>query len=220
MRIKAILFDLDGTLLDSLWAHRESFREVFRKRGKKAPAMPLSRLIVMNYDQIYHEHRVNQTLGLTKNAFVRERLHNLESMLTKNMEILDRVRLVRRLRKKFRLALTTNSSRRIAERETSASFRRLFDAIVTGSETKRTKPAPDMLKLAARKLRVKPSKCIMIGDAVVDIQAARAANMKSIVFSGKTSASPKNQLQKERPFAIVKNANELENALKKLGVTA
>ena len=60
MTRRAILFDLDGTLIDSLSFHRESFREVFRRSGKKPPLAPLADLIRWNKTQIYERFGVQK----------------------------------------------------------------------------------------------------------------------------------------------------------------
>ena len=55
-----------------------------------------------------------------------------------------------------------------------------FDAIVTGLSAPHTKPFPDPIFLAAQKMGVKPSECLMIGDTTVDIHAGKAAGAQTI----------------------------------------
>jgi HAD superfamily hydrolase (TIGR01549 family) len=57
---------------------------------------------------------------------------------------------------------------------------RYFDAIVTGLSAEHTKPYPDPVLLAARRMRVPPEECLMIGDTTVDIRAGKAAGAQTI----------------------------------------
>ena len=155
-----------------------------------------------------------------RHSFWARRNRILASMVTRRMEIPDRWALVKRLAKKYPLGLTTNSSAAIVRMETTPQFTRYFSAIVSGSDVRRAKPYPDMLLAAAKKLAVPPRECLMIGDAAVDGLAARAAGMKAILFSGKSSASPLCELKKSRPQAIVRNASQLQKELEKLGFFA
>lgn len=55
-----------------------------------------------------------------------------------------------------------------------------FDAIVTGLSAPHTKPFPDPIFLAAQKMGVKPSECLMIGDTTVDIRAGKSAGAQTV----------------------------------------
>ena len=67
-----------------------------------------------------------------------------------------------------------------------------WDAIVTGEEVKRTKPAPDIFLSAAAKLRLAPEECVVVEDAVNGVQAAKAAHMRCVAVA---QTFPRERLQ-------------------------
>lgn len=214
MPLKAILFDLDGTLIDSIPFHKKSFQLLFQKLGQRLPEKEINRYIRWSTDEIYHKLRVKQRLHLDLEKFLELRRQEYYSLIRgKKMVFKNRVALLKKLRKHYKLALVTNSSIYTTKRSTPDSVLRLFGKIVTFSDVLRGKPAPDMLLLAARKLRVKPSECLMVGDSVVDIKAARAGRMPAIGWHCKTAASSLADLKKEKPLRIVGSARELERFL-------
>ncbi len=217
MVLKAIFFDLDGTLIDSIPFHKKSFRALFKKFGKKLPEREISKYIRWSTDEIYHKLHVKKRLRLDLEKFLELRRQEYYALIRgKKLVFKNRVRLLKKLQKKFKLALATNSSVYTTKRSTPESLLKLFDKIVTFSDVLRGKPAPDMLLLACRKLRVKPSECLMIGDSVVDLKAAKGAKMLGIGFWGKTGASSLMDLEREKPFKIVKSVWELEKVLDSL----
>jgi phosphoglycolate phosphatase-like HAD superfamily hydrolase len=71
-----------------------------------------------------------------------------------------------------------------------------------------------MLLLAARKLRVQPSDCLMVGDSVVDVRAAHAAKMPAVAWHCKTAASSFADLKKEKPARIARSVGDLARFLR------
>ncbi|HLD59197.1 MAG TPA: HAD family phosphatase [archaeon] len=214
MAIKAILFDLDGTLIDSIPLHKKSFALVFRKFGQRLSKKEIEMQIHWSTEKIYEKLRVKKRLGLSLENFLDIRRKTYYSLLRgKNIVFRERALLLKKLGKKYRLALVTNSSLMTAERSTPKSLIRLFDAIVTFSDVKNPKPAPDMLLLAAERLHEKPEDCLMIGDSVFDVIAAKAAKMPVASWHCRTAVSSLMELEKAKPTVLVKNSFELEKFL-------
>jgi len=210
LALKAIFFDLDGTLIDSIPFHKKSFQLLFQKFGEELPEREISKYIRWSTDEIYHKLRVKQRLHLDLEKFLELRRQEYYSLIRgKKLVFKNRVALLKKLAKKYRLALVTNSSIYTTRRSTPESLLKRFDKIVTFSDVLRGKPAPDMLLLAARKLRVKPRECIMVGDSVVDLKAAHAARIPAVGFYSKTGASTVLELRKEKPVVLVRSVKEL-----------
>ena len=68
--------------------------------------------------------------------------------------------------------------------EAHRSSRELFEVVVTQDQVENSKPAPDLFLEAAKRLGVEPSKCLVIEDGQLGIQAAEAAGMHSILIEG------------------------------------
>jgi len=88
----------------------------------------------------------------------------------------------------------------------------LFEAIVGGDETERHKPDPEPLLLGAERLGASPSEAVYVGDSPFDVRAAKAAGMGSVAVTwGRIHDRPK--LEREEPDAIVDTAEELLGAV-------
>lgn len=211
MKIKAILFDLDGTLIDSIPFHRQSFRKLFRKFGKSLPEKAVHDYIRWSTEEIYHHLRIKEKLGLNLESFLEIRRDIYYSLIKKkNLVFKDRVVLLEKLKKNFKLALVSNSSHLTVQFSTPKKVLSRFDRIVSFSDVAKGKPAPDMLLLAAKKLRVPPEQCLVVGDSVVDILASRAAGMVVVILFGKTGGSSLPEIRAKKPDAVVFSAKELE----------
>ena len=73
-----------------------------------------------------------------------------------------------------------------------------------------------MLAKLAKKFRAKNSECIVIGDSIMDVRAAKKAGMISIAIARKTGASTLKELKKQKPAFIIKNLEEVPKIIEKL----
>lgn len=186
---KAIIFDLDGTLVDTLPDSKLSFKILFRKRG----------VTIKNSDINSYAGAPTKTilLALKKKYGLKETVQDLRmerrniffSLITKKSLLFPGVEsTLIKLRKKYKLAIATGSSFASLFQITPEKIRDLFDVIITIDDVKKGKPSPDQLLLAARKLNISPSSCLMVGDSRFDQIAARKAKMDSIgVLTGVVS---------------------------------
>ena len=73
MKIKALLFDLDGTLIDSIPFHKKSFQLIFKKFGKSLPESAIRNYIRWSTEEIYHHLKVKEKLGMNLESFLEMR---------------------------------------------------------------------------------------------------------------------------------------------------
>ncbi|MBU1930286.1 HAD family phosphatase [Candidatus Micrarchaeota archaeon] len=216
-KIKAILFDLDGTLIYSIPLHKKSFQLLFQEFGCSLKISEVSKYIRWSTEEIYQKLKVRERLDLDLEKFLQLRRKKYYSLISRKKLVFEnRVKALKKLKKKYCLGLVTNSSRFSMERSTTARFRKLFNPTITFSDVLRGKPNPEMLLLACKKLRVKPSECILIGDSIVDVKAAKAAGIKVLAFYHKTGASSLSELRKTKPTKLIRNLRELDSFLKKI----
>lgn len=204
-KIKAIVFDLDGTLIDTIPLHAESFHGLFKDFGVNVPMKSIMPLMRLPTETIYQKLKVKKMLDIEMEKFIELRRKKYYSLLRgKQVVFKDAVPVLKKL-SKYRLAIATNSSRQTLLVSTPHWLFKKFSVTVSFSEVLRAKPNPEMLLLAAKKMRTKPSECMMIGDSVMDIEAAKRAQMAPIAIYRKTGASGFFELGKKKPLVLLKS---------------
>jgi len=219
LHVKALLLDLDGTLVDSKDALREAGRAGFTAVG----------LAGINDDRIAFEvaRRLEQDLPIddlftrfnmdkeAEERFLPAYLNAYYSAVISKSKLFPKVvQTLDLLEQNFILALITL---RYAVREQvidqlhHLGIKKHFRVVVTALDVEKPKPFPDALLLAAKKLKVPISECAIVGDSIVDIQAGKAAGAKTIaVLTGLFSLR---ELKKEKPDKIITNMNVLPDLL-------
>ena len=186
--IKAIIFDIDGVLIDSFEANLKFFQNIFRSVGYKIPTRK-------DYKKAFHLTMFN-TLNLfarTNDLKIQKRLHNIAvhsrgSMYPVNMIKVTKnsSRIIKQLSKKYKVALVTSRVKRGVEDYLKLSgTKKCFKTIVHHSHFNYPKPNPESLLIAANRLKIKPQEAVYIGDSLTDIQAAKACGMKMILYPKK-----------------------------------
>lgn len=184
------IFDLDGTLVDSMPTHFRAWRRALRNNG--APAH------IFEWDE-FNSHggmfavdivvKLNRDYGLDMNPQTvaeQKRLHYCELLETEALPVIpETVNLVHRLRAQGIPYAIGTGSMILGAQETlrSAGLLDLFPIMVTPGDVPpgRGKPNPDIFLLCAERMGVKPSDCIVFEDALPGIRAAEAAGMACCV---------------------------------------
>jgi HAD superfamily hydrolase (TIGR01549 family) len=184
--IKAIIFDLDGTLVDSNELHVESWDRAFRRFGKTFPRVELRKQIGKGSDQYLPEF-------LTPDEIKRfgEELDSYRSDLFKK-EYLPRVKPFPKVRELFerlrndgkRIVLGSSGKKPETEHYVKLlQIEELIDGQTTAEDAESSKPAPDIFFEALKKLGgIVPKEIIAVGDTRFDIEAARKAGFNAIAF--------------------------------------
>ena len=182
-RYRAVVFDLDGLLLDTetLWQRSES--ELFRRHGQEFTHE--DQLAVMGtgaeFSRRYYAERLGFPASEASNLI--EEMHGY--MLAElQREVLARpgaVQLVERLRGQVALGVASNSARSLVDAAlATAGLADCFQAIVTADDVARPKPAPDIYLLACARLGVPPADALALEDSAPGIAAAKAAGLTCI----------------------------------------
>lgn len=183
-RPKAALFDVDGTLVDTVDLHAEAWVQTFRHFGLDATFEEIRRQIGKGGDQLLP--------GLVPPDVLRNRQDDMETFRADlfRREFMPRVKpfpgvpdLFRRLRDEgIRIALASSGKEEeVASHKKLLGIEDLIDAATTGDEAERSKPFPDIFAAAFAKLGLSdPSEALVIGDTPYDAEAARAGGFPSI----------------------------------------
>ena len=180
-KVNAILFDLDGVLVDSFETWSYVFNDTLRHFGLKT----LSRKDFIKEFGAPIESDVRKYFkGKTINEV--EQVYNLKfrnrikhvKLFPQSKKILEKLK-----NKKIKLGLITNSTRFITLTILNYfNLKKYFEVVVTMDDVKRRKPAPDMILKACKTLKVRPENTILVGDTMNDIIAGRRAGCVTVGY--------------------------------------
>ncbi len=174
-----IIFDLDGTLVDTLPEVHQSINETLYKMGLPTVSLSTSKKAIgpgpVEFIKILlPKNSLHRSLEFT--ALLSETYKKYNGLFADFFPGIPE--LLTSLKGKVRLAIATNKS--LTETMPLAEklhFSRWFDAIFTRDEVKEPKPSPDLLLHACNTFRLPPYRALMIGDTDNDVLASRAAGM-------------------------------------------
>ena len=182
--IKAVIFDIDGTLIDSNDAHAESFVEAFRKFGKTVSFVELKWLIGMGADKILPKYLTKKEIEKFGDDLTEYRKQIFLEKYLPKLKIFPKMRpLLEKLKRDGkRIALASSASEEELEKyHELLNIDDLLDGETSSDDAEESKPAPDIFQAALRKLKdVEKSEAIVIGDTPYDGEAARQAKLKII----------------------------------------
>jgi len=213
-RIKALCFDVDGTLSDTddVYVHKVSrfFSRFFFKDPEHA-----ARRFVM-----WVEAPGNALLGLTDTIGLDDEIVALIDWISRHQKKSSKTfwlipgvdEMLKKLKGHYPMSV-------VSARDEKGTMRFLeqfhlvkyFDAVITGQSAEHTKPYPDPILLAAQKMGVKPEECLMIGDTTVDIRAGKSAGTQTIGVLCGFGEEP--ELRKKGVDLILKTTSELADVL-------
>lgn len=172
----ALLFDLDGTLLDSFPAHFRAYMAMFARYNIAVTEASFYALYSPNWLETYR--RVGLPEELWEEAdevWMEEALKHQPELFPGAREALDW------LGARYRLGLVTSGSKdRVYGDLTRSGIHDRFEVIVTGGDVQHPKPHPQGLHLALAGLGLPAAGAVYIGDALADYETARAAGMRFI----------------------------------------
>jgi beta-phosphoglucomutase family hydrolase len=184
---KAVIFDMDGVISDTINHHIESESEVFANHGIHiTPQQIIQEFNAMPDDLFFRTvfERAGKKADIP--TLYREKLSIFKDMANKNLSAVPGViDFIKTLRKEHVLiGVASSSPTAIIEIVLSSlAIKNLCDAITSTDEVEHGKPHPDIFLLTAKKLGVLPDNCIVIEDASRGIDAAIAAGMKCIAIT-------------------------------------
>ena len=208
--IRAAIFDLDGTLVDSNDLHAEAWQEAFRHFGKEIPLRELRRQIGKGGDQylpVFLSPAEMQAFG--------EELNTFRGDLFKK-KYLKRVQAFPKVRELFeqvcaggkRIALASSGNAdEIVHYVELAHIGDLIDARTTKTEVRHSKPEPDVFLATLRQLQLSAEEAIVIGDTPFDVQAAKKSRMRTIALL--CGGFSEDELRASGAVAIYRDAADL-----------
>jgi HAD superfamily hydrolase (TIGR01549 family) len=218
--LPAILFDLDGTLIDSVYEHVEAWAATLRGSGIVLPTWKIHRRIGMSGKSFARELlRELKRLPGTVSIEDLEQRHDKEfqrrirdlTVLPGSQDLLDHL-----TTRKVRWAIATTGNKKQSSRLLEKLKLPSGTAVVTGDDVERAKPSPDIFMAAAEKVGVNMSDCIVVGDSVWDLLAA---GRKSALGVGLLSGGySEEELERAGAFRVYDDPADLLMHIEQLGI--
>ena len=215
-RIKALCFDVDGTLSDTDDVYVQKSVRFFPKFLFRDPDHAARRFVM------WIEAPGNALLGLTDTIGLDDEIVALIDWMSRHRKHSSKTfRLVSGVDGMLKQLKGHYPMSVVSARDEKGTMRFLeqfdlvkyFDAVVTGQSAEHTKPYPDPILLAAQRMGVKPEECLMVGDTTVDMRAGKSAGAQTVgVLCG---FGEEHELRKKGADTILKTTSELAGSLLK-----
>ncbi len=176
--IRALIFDCDGTLVDSMPLHYESWRETFEAFGREYPHTFVDERKGMPINKVVEEYNREFNTSIDPEKFVTEYEIRTLVKLQKVKPIKIVTQIVYQYNGILPMAVCSGSNRKSVETSLKAiGIYNYFDEIITADDHFKAKPAPDIFLEAAKRLNVEPQFCQVFEDSDFGILAAQNAGM-------------------------------------------
>jgi len=173
--IRAVVFDVDGVILDSTQAIFTNFQETAKRLGVRVPADNEIRKLLGQPSSI------NLRILFGDNPETRKIYDEVNKVTHSSLKLVANAEIALR-QVKLKKAIVT--SKRLASlKDQLRNYLAYFDAIVTPEDTVKQKPDPEPLLLACKRLGFPPNEVIYIGDALRDLETSRNARIAFVAFA-------------------------------------
>jgi len=195
--IEAVIFDVDGTLVDSMWIWKQVDIEFLGKRGITLPERLQSEIEGMSFSEtaIYFKARFDLVESLEE---IKAEWNDMaEEYYKKHIKLKDGAKELLRLlhQKGYILGIATSNSRELVDHMlANHDIRQYFSNIRTSCEVEKGKPHPDVYLKVAEDMCVKPENCLVFEDTLAGVMAAKAAGMKVFAVADEISYESKDKL--------------------------
>jgi HAD superfamily hydrolase (TIGR01509 family) len=194
--IEAVIFDLDGVLLDSEQVWDEARRALAAERGARWPDDASRDMMGMSSPE--WSRYMHDVIGLedAPEEISAEVVRRLAAIYREELPLLDGAReAVERLASRWPLAVASSSNRELIDLVLELSgLGPFFRTTVSSEEVARGKPAPDVYLEAARRLGVPPERCAAVEDSENGILSAKAAGMRVLAIPNREFPPPEDSL--------------------------
>ena len=208
--IQGVLFDWDGTLLNSYAADSSAYLAMFREMGIPWGLKELAANYSPNWYHVYRSAGLPRHRWDAADTAWRKHYANHRPKLISGVR-----RILGRVARHYQLGLVTSGDRdRVLRQLREFRLTRVFAARVCSGDTVRKKPHPEPLQMALRHLNLKPRNCVYVGDSPEDMQMAERAGVRAVAVLGPFPTEKR--LRAAQPEFLLNAITELPELLKRL----
>ena len=207
---KAVLFDMDGVVIDSEKLYSTSEKGLLSNYGVKFDDSDWHYIKGCTekqfYDLVYRKYNPD----IDRDLLISQGREFLKKVFTQKLEYMDGfIDIHSNLKNKFKLALVTSTGPELVNHiESLLSIYSKFDLVITSLDTSRHKPLPDPYNKAMEKLNLKPYECVVVEDSIQGIKAGKNAGCPVIALEG----SIEREHLKEADY-IISHLSDIQNIL-------
>lgn len=222
MRVKAVIFDLDGTIVDFKLDYKASRAEIIQfliEEGFPQSLFSINDNLfeILNKAEIFlkNHRKAKEVEKIKKSVFSIAEKYEMEAARTTRL-IAGIREILKTLRKmKLKLALFTVDGKNSVNYVLRAfNLKRYFDAVVTRDDVLMVKPNPVHLKTVLNSLKVKPKEAVVVGDSVWDMKSARA--LKVFAIGTTTGFASSRELTNAGANCLISSPTDILNLVEQL----
>jgi HAD superfamily hydrolase (TIGR01509 family) len=208
--IRGVLFDWDGTLLNSYAADCAAYLAMFQEMGISWGVEDLARHYSPNWYRVYRAAKIPRRRWDDADRAWRTQYANHSPKLMNGAR-----RVLASVARTYRLGIVTSGDRsRVLRQLREFRLSHLFDARVCSGDTRQKKPHPAPLRLALQRMRLDPSACIYVGDSPEDLEMAQRAGVRAIAVLGPFPTEKR--LRAAKPKLLLESICDLPEVLEHL----
>jgi beta-phosphoglucomutase len=209
---EALIFDMDGVLIDSEPLHARAKREALLEAGVIVPESLFASYIGRSDKAMIYELAAEHGLNEQRSVEILVRKHRIYESLEHTLRpVPGAIEFVHWAKSRYRLALATSATNRNREAALkSLQIESMFEVAVDSASFSQPKPSPEVFQIALERLDLAPTACLVIEDAVNGIVAARAAGCFS---AGLTTSFSEASLREAGADIVVGSFPELKMLL-------
>jgi len=208
--VQGVLFDWDGTLLDSYSADSSAYLAMFREMGIAWGLEDLAQHYSPNWYHVYKAAGLPRRRWDDADAAWRKQYAKHRPRLLRGAR-----GVLRWVAQRHHVGLVTSGDRdRVTRQLREFRLTQTFAARVCSGDTARRKPHPEPLRLALKQLDLKPETCLYVGDSAEDLEMAGRAGVRAVAVLGPFPTEKR--LRAARPEFLLESISELPQLLERL----
>ena len=185
-QIKAILFDMDGVVVDSEKLYSQSEKKLLAQYGVKFDQSDWYYIKGCTekqfYDLVYKKFNIN----IPRDQLIDKGRNFLKNIFTQKLDYMNGFNEIHSIfKKQYKLALVTSTGPELVNHiDSLLSIYKKFDVVITSNDTTIHKPQPEPYLIAMDRLQLQPNQCIIFEDSIQGIKAGKAAGSYVIALEG------------------------------------
>ncbi|NMD37337.1 MAG: HAD family phosphatase [Christensenellaceae bacterium] len=186
MKIKAVLFDMDGILVDSERVSQEVFIKIAKEYGYNITKDQVLKTLGLTYndtmsyfkDKISYDYPYEEIVSNLERKLIEMAYQGTLPIKSNVREVIDELK-----KKKILIAVSSSNTKLSVNSYLDAlKIKESFDVIVTGDDVTNGKPSPEIFNKTAELLNVKNNECLVVEDSFNGLKAAKLAQMTSVMI--------------------------------------